>query len=582
MRRAKGNRGGQGAASRATALLLATALTAPGGDAAAAPYEPVAARHGMVASISPLASQVGAAVLERGGSAADAAVAVAFALAVTWPSAGNLGGGGFLLWRGADGRSEVIDYRERAPGAASRDMYLDAAGQLVPGASTVGYRAVAVPGTVAGMELFHRRHGQRRWAELLAPAVKLARQGLLVDGHLARSLRDGEKLLGKFPASVKVFFQGGHPLAVGERLLQPDLARTLDDIAAQGARAFYRGAVAERLVADVQAHGGLLTARDLVDFEAKVIPPLAGSYRGYQILTVGPPSSGGVALLEALNLLERFPLPELPWHSADQVHLLIEAMRRAFADRAALLGDTEFVKVPVRGLIDKGYAAERAASIDRQHATPSRSLPPGAPPPDEPPQTTHFTVVDAAGNVVSNTYTLNGGYGCGAVAGGTGVLLNNEMDDFAAKPGEPNLYGLIQGEANAIAPRKRPLSSMTPAIVLKDDQLVLAVGSPGGPTIINTVLQVLVNVLDYGMSLREAIAAPRVHHQYLPDLVFVERFGLSAETRAALEARGHVLAPREARFPSYMGDAEGIMIEAGSGLRLGAADPRNGGAAVGY
>jgi len=328
--------------------------------------------------------------------------------------------------------------------------------------------------------------------------------------------------------------------------------------------------------------GGLLTEADLTEYRAVVRAPLLGSYRGHTILTVPSPSSGGILLLEELGILEHFPLPELAFHSADEIHYLVEAMRRAFADRSALLGDADFVKVPVRGLTSRGYLDARAATIDAHKATPSRSLPASDPLPFEPPETTHFTIVDAEGNVVSNTYTLNGSFGCGAVAAGTGILLNNEMDDFASKPGVPNVYGLIQGEANAIAPRKRPLSTMTPTMVLEGDRLLFAIGSPGGPTIVNTVLQIIVNMVDHHMNLREAIEAPRVHHQFLPDLIFVEKWGLSPETRAALSARGHVFAPPEAPFPPYIGDAHGIAIDPTSGVRLGAADPRLGGAAVGY
>ena len=535
----------------------------------------------MVASTRPIASRVGAEIMERGGNAVDAAVAVGLALAVVWPSAGNLGGGGFLLVRRADGKAEVIDYRERAPMAATRDMYLDKQGKLVPGSSTVGWRAAAVPGTVAGLALAHERHGALPWKELLEPARRLAAEGFVVDAHLASSLRSSEKLLSQFPATARVLLPGGKPPEVGDRLVQKDLAATLARLADKGPREFYQGETARLLVADMKAHGGLITAGDLAEYRATVREPLRGSYRGHDILTVPPPSSGGIVLLEELNILERFPVGQLPWGSADSIHLQVEAMRRAFADRGALLGDADFVKVPVRGLISKDYAKKRAATIDPRRATASKALGPDSPLPYESAQTTHFSVVDTAGNVVSNTYTLNGSYGCGAIAEGTGMLWNNEMDDFAAAPGQPNMFGLVQGEANAIAPRKRPLSSMTPTIVVKDGKALFAVGSPGGPTIINTVLEVIVNVIDYGMNLRQAINAPRVHHQFLPDVLFTEVSGTAPETRAALEARGHTVAPRPP-FGTHIGDAQGIYIDPRSGVRYGASDPRMGGAPAGY
>jgi gamma-glutamyltranspeptidase/glutathione hydrolase len=564
---------------------LVGALGLAGPPARASYVEPVAARHAMVVSTSPIASRVGVDILEHGGNAADAAAAVALALAVVWPSAGNLGGGGFLLWRGADGQAEVIDYRERAPAAATRDMYLDDKGQIVAGASTTGYRAVGVPGTPAGLQMMVDRHGRMgaRWKALVEPALRLAQGGFVVDGHLARSLRDADKLLARFPDSARIFMKDGQPLAVGDRLVQVDLARTLALFAERGpARAFYGGPVGARLVQAVAAGGGLITEADLAEYRAVVRAPLVGSYRGHTIITVPSPSSGGTLLLEELGILEHFALPQLAFHSADEIHFLVEAMRRAFADRSTLLGDADFVKVPLRGLTSRGYLDARAATVNAQMATPSRALPASDPWPFEPPETTHFTIVDADGNVVSNTYTLNGSFGCGAVAAGTGILLNNEMDDFASKPGVPNVYGLVQGEANAIAPRKRPLSTMTPTIVLEGDKVLFAIGSPGGPTIVNTVLQIIINILDHHMNLREAIEAPRLHHQFLPDLIFVEKWGLSPETRAALSARGHLFAPAESPFPPYIGDAHGIAIDPATSVRLGAADPRLGGAAIGY
>jgi gamma-glutamyltranspeptidase/glutathione hydrolase len=560
-------------------LALALALALASGRARAGGKEPVGARHGMVVSTSELASRAGVAVLERGGNAVDAAVAVALALAVTWPSAGNLGGGGFMLIRRADGRAEVIDYRERAPLAASRDMYLDGKGQVIPGASTTGYRAVGVPGTVAGLALARERHGTRPWAELVEPARRLAVEGFPLNHHAVLSLLREAPRLGRFADSRRIFLRDGKPYQEGELLVQPELGATLERLAKEGPREFYRGETARRIVADMKAHGGLVTERDLAEYEPTVRQPLVGSYRGHQILTMPPPSSGGVALLEMLNMLERFPVGTMGPNSADEVHLLVEVMRRAFADRAALLGDTDFVRAPVERLVDKAYAAERARTIDPARATPSAKVQAGVPaPPDERPETTHFVVVDAAGNAVTSTFTLNGSFGSAVTAAGTGFLLNNEMDDFTSKPGVPNAYGLLQSEKNAIAPRKRPLSAMTPTLVLKDGRVELVIGSPGGPMIINTVLQMIVDVLDFGMNIREAIYAARVHHQWMPDDILAEPFGLSADTRVALERRGHRFRDKAL----YFGDAQGIAIDLESGLRLGACDPRQGGIPAGY
>ncbi len=560
-------------ARRIVAFVVATATAA-----ATAHAGPLAgARHGMVASSSELASRVGVAVMERGGNAVDAAVAVALALAVTWPVAGNLGGGGFMLLRRSDGRAEVIDYRERAPLAATRDMYLDARGNVIPDASVTGYRAVAVPGTVAGLALAHQRHGRLPWRDLVEPARRLAADGFPLTLANVNMVRRAAATLARFPESRRLFLRDGKPPAPGDRLVQPELAATLARIA-EDPRDFYTGETAKRLVADIAANGGIVTAKDLAGYEPTLRKPLEGHYRGYTVLTVPPPSSGGAVLIEMLNMLEKRPVAPLGHNSADEIHLLVEVMRRAFADRAAYMGDTDFVKVPIAGLTDPRYADAVAATIDPARATPSASVKAGAPGRFEPTETTHFTVIDGDGNTVSNTYTLNNLFGCGATAKGTGVVLNDEMDDFTSKPGVPNMFGLIQGEANAIAPRKRPLSAMTPAIVLKDGKVRFAVGSPGGPTIINTVLQVLVNVIDFGMDIAQAIAAPRVHHQWMPDAILWEPFGLSKETRAELARRGHKLADE----PRPMGDAEGIAVDPLDGTRYGGADPRSGGVAVGY
>ncbi|MEK6325244.1 MAG: gamma-glutamyltransferase [Acidobacteriota bacterium] len=546
----------------------------------AASREPARARHGMVASTSEIASRVGVEILQRGGNAIDAAVAVGLALAVTWPAAGNLGGGGFMMIRRANGDTEIVDYRERAPLAASRDMYLDKKGDVIKGASTVGYKAVGVPGSVAGLSLALQRHGKLKWSDVIEPARKLAAEGFTMSHHLARNLQGAEtkKLLAQFPDSNRIFLRDGKFYQEGERLVQHELAATLARLKEKGPREFYEGKTAQMIVEDMKANGGLITEHDLKQYEPTVRKPLKGTYRGYEVVTMPPPSSGGAALLEMLNILEHYNLAELGPGSSDTIHLIVESQRRAFADRAEFMGDADFVKVPLEGLISKKYAADLAKTIDPARATPSEKVRAGKPAVYESTDTTHFTVIDEEGNVVSNTYTLNGGYGSGVTARGTGVLLNNEMDDFTSKPGVPNAYGLLQSENNAIAPRKRPLSAMTPTIVLKDGKVWFAIGSPGGPTIINTVLQVIVNVIDFGMNIQQAIDAPRFHHQWMPDRIDCEPLGINRDTRAALEKKGHIFAERARN----MGDAEGVMIDPKNGMRLGASDPRSGGVPVGY
>jgi len=556
----------------AVAISLSIALA--GSTAHAGPL--VGARHGIVASTNPLASRVGADVLARGGNAVDAAVAVAFALAVTWPAAGNLGGGGFMLIRRSDGRAEVIDYRERAPLAAARDMYLDSRGNVVPEASTVGLRAAGVPGTVAGLALAHRRHGALPWRDLVEPARRLAQDGFALDLANVVMLRRGAALLARFPESARLFLRDGKPPMVGDPLIQADLAQTLARIS-RDPRDFYTGETSRLLLEEMAANGGIITAKDLAGYEPTIRKPLEGQYRGFTILTMPPPSSGGAILLEMLHMLEKRPIGALGHNSADEIHLLVEVMRRAFADKAAYMGDTDFVKVPINGLINPQYADSLAQTIDMARATPSAQVKAGLPSRFEAPETTHFTIIDKDGNVVTNTYTLNGLYGCGATVKGTGVLLNNEMDDFTSKPGAPNMFGLVQGEANAIAPGKRPLSAMAPTIVLKDGKVRFALGSPGGPTIINTVLQVIINVIDFDMDISQAIAQPRFHHQWLPDAILWEPFGVSKETRAELERRGHRFADK----PMAIGDAQAIAVDPRDGTRQAASDPRQGGIPVG-
>jgi gamma-glutamyltranspeptidase / glutathione hydrolase len=562
---------------RALSFLLILSIAIP---AWAAAPQPVRAKNGMVASTSEIASRVGADVMRRGGNAVDAAVAVALALAVTWPSAGNLGGGGFMLVRKADGTSEAIDYRERAPLAATRDMYLDAQGNVIKGLSTDSYKAVGVPGTVAGLALAHKRHGKLPWADLVEPARKLAAEGFEVNYHLARglSMESTRRKLGPWEESVRIFQRNGKFYEMGERFVQPDLAAVLGRVK-NNPRDFYEGETARLIVADMKRSNGIITSEDLKRYEPTIRKPLTTTYRGHEIITMPMPSSGGIALIEMLNMLEPVDLPALGWHSSRYVHTLVETMRRAFADRAEFLGDTDFAKgVPVKGLSSRQYALERRKSIDPLRATSSKDIGPGQPARYESMETTHFTVIDGEGNVVSNTYTLNDGYGSGITARGTGVILNNEMDDFTSKPGVPNDYQLIQGEANAIEPQKRPLSSMTPTIVLKDGKVLFAVGSPGGPTIINTVLQVVLNVIDFGMDIQAAIAAPRFHHQWLPDEIYWEEFEFNADTRQTLERMGHKFREK----PGNLGDAQGIMIDPRTGVRMGASDPRLGGVPVGY
>lgn len=538
----------------------------------------------MVASASGLASQVGIDTLKRGGNAVDAAVAVGLALAVVYPEAGNLGGGGFMLIRMADGRSTAVDYREVAPTLATRTMYLDKKGNMVKGASLAGYRAVGVPGTVAGLALAQRRYGKLSWRQVVEPARRLASQGFRVSPALAASLQKATSL-NSFAESHRVFGRGGGAYRAGEVLRQPDLAATLGRLEKHGPREFYTGRTGHLLARDMVAHGGLVTLSDLKHYRAVERTPLRGMYRGCGVLTMPPPSSGGIALLEMLNVLERFDIRRMGYGTVPTDHLLIEAMRRAFADRSAFGGDPDFVRVPVQGLTSKAYAAQIAKTIHLTEATPSAQVGHGRPQAFESQDTTHFSVVDAQGNAVSNTYTLNFLYGSGVTAVGTGVLLNDEMDDFAAKPGSPNGFGLIQGEANAIGPRKRPLSSMTPTILTRNGKLFLVIGSPGGPTIINTVLQVILNVVDHGMSLSQAIAAPRLHHQWLPDLIRYESGAVPPPVRAALEAEGHRFAPAPGAFPGSptWGDAEGIFVDPRSGKRHGASDPRSKDArAMGY
>jgi gamma-glutamyltranspeptidase/glutathione hydrolase len=544
----------------------------------------VRAAHGIVASANEVASRVGVDVMKRGGNAVDAAIAVAFALAVTYPSAGNLGGGGFMMIRLKNGKATAIDYREMAPAAATRNIYLDKNGNLIEGegGSLVGYRAAGVPGTVRGMELALKNFGSGKlsWSQLVEPARRLAGDGFTVTYSLARSLRGNADYLSPYPETKRIYLKGGEFYSEGEIFRQPELAATFARLQRFGPNEFYEGQTAGMIVDDMKRHNGLMTLADLHGYVAKERQPLRGNYRGYEVISMPPPSSGGAVLVEMLNILEGYDLKAMDSASSDRYHLMTEAMRRAFADRAEFMGDADFAKVPVAGLIDKSYATKLRGTINPQRASASLEIHAGQPTGYESEETTHFTVVDAEGNAVANSYTLNNSYGSAAVAEGTGILLNDEMDDFAAKPGTPNMYGLIQGERNAVAPRKRPLSAMTPTIVLrKDGSLWFTVGSPGGPTIINTVLCVITNVVDYGMNIQQAIDAPRIHHQWLPDELAFEPYGLSGDTQRALASRGHKLVDK----PRYLGNAEGIMIEEKTHVRLGATDSRGSdGLAVGY
>jgi gamma-glutamyltranspeptidase/glutathione hydrolase len=559
-------------------LLVALALIVTGSGALA--EGAVEGRRGMVVAQEARAARIGVEVLKRGGNAVDAAVAVGFAMAVTYPRAGNIGGGGYMLIHRADPRKRpqtiAIDYRETAPAAARRDMFLDEQGNADPRKSRDSALAIGVPGTVAGLALAHRRFGSGRLtlAELVAPAIKLARDGFEVDGDLADSLPAARNRLGRWPASARIFLKSDDAvLGEGDLLVQRDLADTLEAIAQHGPRAFYEGPIAAKIAAAVQAAGGIMTTDDLKSYEPQLRRPVRGRYRGHEIISMPPSSSGGVVLIEMLNILDGYNLGALDEPS--RLHLMIEAMRRAYADRATYLGDPAVVSAPISRLMSRRYAAQLRAHIDAERATPSREIRGDVAQPREGDNTTHYSVVDGEGNAVSSTYTLNFSYGVGLVAEGTGVLLNNELDDFAARPATPNAYGLIGGEANAPGPNKRPLSSMTPTIVLKNGRPLIITGSPGGSRIITAVLQVLVNVIDRRMDAAPAVAAPRIHHQWSPDRVLAEQ-SLAPETVAGLEARGHTVNRR----PPFA--AVNTILVTPRAL-VGAADPRTRGSlAAGY
>jgi len=551
--------------------------------------QPTRAPKAMVASVHREATQAGVDIMKQGGNAVDAAVAVGFALAVVHPEAGNIGGGGFMLIRRADGDVHFVDYGEKAPAKATADMYLDHNGEVIKDMSTLGYKAIGVPGSVAGMVYAQKHWGKLTLQQVMQPAIRLAREGFALDYAEAMSLRNRE--LEKFPDSYRIFERDGNFYEPGEVFRQPELAKTLERIA-ENPDDFYHGALARELAAAMQKGGGLITVEDLAGYEVRERQPIRGSYRGYDIISAPPPSAGGIALLESLNILEGYDLAKEGNRSAESIHLTAEAFERAYFDRAEFLGDPDFSKIPVAQLLDKRYASAWRETIAIRRATPSGELkrpavfnqldqyakqhPPTSA--NEPEQTTHYSVVDAEGNAVSVTTTLNGSFGSKVTAEGLGFLMNNGMDDFSSKPGAPNMYGLIQGPANAIGPGKRPLSAMTPTIVLKDGKLFLVLGSPGGSTITTTVANVLMGVIDFGLNIQESVNAPRFHNQWLPDEIRLEHTGFSRDTLGILERMGHKLDVR----PGFWGDAECIAIDPKTGERLGASDGRNYGKAIGY
>jgi len=533
-------------------------------------FHAVKAQHGMVASVDAMATQVGVEILRQGGNAVDAAVAVGFALAVTHPQAGNLGGGGFMLLRTASGRTSAIDFREMAPGHASRDMFLDKQGNADSKLSLTSHLASGTPGTVAGLALAAHKYGTLPLSTLLAPAIKLARDGIVVNDALADDLKTyGKEVLINHPNSKAIFYKAdGTPWQKGDRLVQKNLAHSLQLIARQGPDAFYKGAIADEIAGEMAQHGGLINKADLAAYRAVERKPSSGTYRGYEVFSMPPPSSGGIHIVQILNILENFDLAKMGFGSADAMQVMAEAEKYAYADRSEYLGDPDFVKVPWQALTSKAYARTLAQQIDVAKARPSSEIKPGKLEPYESNQTTHFSVVDKQGNAVAVTYTLNTYFGSGIVAGNSGILMNNEMDDFSAKPGTPNVYGLVGGEANAVQPAKRPLSSMSPTIVAKGGKTWLVTGSPGGSRIITTVLQMVVNSIDFGMNVAEATNAPRFHHQWLPDQLRVEK-GFSPDTLRLLETKG-----QHVKVLPAMGSTQSIMIGP-DGMLYGASDPRS-------
>jgi gamma-glutamyltranspeptidase/glutathione hydrolase len=551
----------------------------------AASIAPVAAENGMVVSAHHLASKVGVDVLKKGGNVIDAAVAVGYALAVVYPSAGNLGGGGFMIMQLADGRKTFLDFREKAPLAATADMYLDKDSNAIKGLSTIGHLAVGVPGTVSGLEVAREKYGTKKRAELIAPSIQLAERGFALEQGDVDMLRTATAAFKNDPATAAIFLNKGEPYDVGEKLVQKDLGKTLRAVSAKGVNGFYKGAVGSALVASSQAGNGLITQADLDQYKTRELAPVECDYRGFQVVSAPPPSSGGAVICVMLNVLEGYPLKELGFQSAQAVHYQIEAMRNAYVGRNSYLGDPDFVQNPIDRLLDKAYAEKIRAAIDPRKAGVSKDIKPGVEP-HEGNNTTHYSIVDRWGNAVSVTYTLNDWFGAKVTAADTGVLLNSEMDDFTVGIGVPNLYGLVQGEANAIAPGKRPLSSMSPTIVSKDGKLVMVLGTPGGSRILTAVLQTIIHVVDYGMNVQEAVDAPRFHHQWLPDVTNAEPYALSPDSRKLLMDMGHNIAgPQPANHLAVIivgaPSIDGKPI--GKNRFYGANDPRrNTGSALGY
>jgi gamma-glutamyltranspeptidase/glutathione hydrolase len=572
-----------GLSVRHSLLTLAVSLTCWGAQAAST--VPVAAEHGMVVSAQHLATEVGVDILKKGGNAVDAAVAVAYALAVVYPAAGNLGGGGFMTLQLADGRKSFIDFREKAPLAASAGMYLDRDGNVIPKLSTTGYLAVGVPGTVAGMELALKKYGTQKRAVVMRPAIALAERGYVLRQGDIDMLATATKEFAEDAPSAAIFLNHGAPFEAGQKLVQKDLAKTLRRIEKYGRDGFYRGPVGAALVAASRAGKGILTQADLDQYKPREMAPVECDYRGYHVVSAPPPSSGGVIVCEILNIVEGYPLKQLGYGSAQAIHYEIEAMRHAYVDRNSYLGDPDFVKNPLARLLDKNYAAQIRSAIDPAKAGISMQIKPGVAP-HEGSNTTHFSIVDKDGNAVSVTYTLNDWFGAKVLVPSTGVMLNNEMDDFTAKVGVANIYGLVQGETNTIAPGKTPLSSMSPTIISKDGKPVMVIGTPGGSRIITAVVHTILNVIDYGMTIQEAVDAPRFHQQWLPETTNVEHFAFSPDTRALLLKMGHQFGePQDANHMA------GILIGAPAlGAKpvarnkfYGANDPRRDtGSAAGY
>ncbi len=522
-------------------VALVLALTLAGGPSHAASLPPVEAAQGMVVSAQRLASQVGLDILKQGGNAVDAAAAVGYALAVTHPCCGNIGGGGFMLIHLASGKDTVIDFRETAPYAALPGMYLDTSGNVIPDASTTGYKAAGVPGTVMGLDMALGKYGTMTRQQVMAPAIALAEQGFVLADPDAQILAGGVKAFAGQPNVAAIFLKDGKPYVAGDRLTQPQLAATLKLIATSGPDAFYKGPLAAKIVAASEANGGILSLRDFADYQAVEREPLRCHYRSFEIVAIPPPSSGGVTVCEILGVLEGYPLGSLGYHSAASLHVMVEAMRHAFVDRNSTLADPAFVKSPLDRLLSPDYLAAIRAAIAPEKATASATITTNTPPHKEGSNTTHYSIIDKAGNAVGVTFTINNYFGAKIMAGDTGFFLNNEMDDFTAKPGTPNGFGLVQGDANIIEPRKRPLSSMSPVLVSKDGKPYLLLGSPGGARIITAIVEAIVNVIDYGMDIQSAVDAPRFHHQWLPDTIYAEPYALSADTEAKLKADGYAL-----------------------------------------